>query len=109
MLYFARFELIQPAGMAAEEFLRHWWEEAQGVAPARDAGILKGLWKVAGQRVVLAVVDLPDHDALDQLLMGLPIVRSMGSGVKAEVLPIRPYEAFMEDLQKAVEESPVPA
>ena len=102
MLYFARFEVTQPAGMPADQFIAHWHEEAQTAAQAQAAGVVKGLWKVAGQRVVLAVLDLPDHDTVDQVLMGLPIFRSIGGGVKVEVLPIRPYEAFAEDLRKAV-------
>ena len=38
------------------------------------------LWKVAGQRVVFAVVDLPDPESLDRALAGLPIVQELGGG-----------------------------
>lgn len=58
--------------------------------------------------MVLAVLDVPDHDTIDQALMGLPIFRSLGGGVKTEVLPIRPYASFREDLRRAVEASRVP-
>ena len=102
MLYFARFEVHQPEGMSAAQFRRNWHEEAQTALKLIAAGPVKGLWKVAGQRVVLAVVDLPDNDALDQALASLPIMESMGGSIKAEVWPIRPYENFAADLQKAV-------
>jgi muconolactone delta-isomerase len=106
MLYFGRFEITQPAGMSADQFLANWNEEAQAAAQATAAGVIKGLWKVSGQRVVLAVLDVPDNDVLDQALMGLPIFRSMGSAMKAEVLPIRPYESFAKDLAQAVGKAP---
>lgn len=72
MLYFARFEVGQPAGMSLDQFLAHWYEEAKAAQQAQAAGVVKGLWKVAGQRVVLAVLDLPDHDAVDRALAALP-------------------------------------
>ena len=108
MLYFARFELTQPGGMSTEQFLTHWYEEAQVAAQVQATGVVKGLWKVIGQRVALAVLDLPDHDTVDRALMGLPIFRSMGGGVKVEVLPLRAYEAFAEDLRRAVEGAAAP-
>src|SRR5690242_17908958 len=48
MLYFGRFEVTQPAGMSADQFLRNWYEEAQAASQATAAGVIKGLWKVAG-------------------------------------------------------------
>jgi muconolactone D-isomerase len=109
MLYFARFELTQPAGMSRDQFIANWYEEAQAAAQATAAGIVKGLWKVAGQQVVLAVLDAPDNDTLDQALFGLPIFQSMGSALKGEVLPIRPYESFAQDLAQAAGKTAVPA
>ena len=109
MLYFARFEVGQPAGMPLDQFLAHWYEEAKAAQQAQAAGVVKGLWKVAGQRVVLAVLDLPDHDAVDRALAGLPIFRSLGGAIKTEIVPIRPYEAFAEDLRRAVEGAAAPA
>ncbi len=35
-----------------------------------DAGAVRHLWKVDGQRVVLAVIDLPTAEDLDQALGG---------------------------------------
>ncbi|MBI2936242.1 MAG: MIase like protein [Chloroflexi bacterium] len=102
MLYFVRFEIHQPEGMSAGELRRYWDQEAQTALKLRNPGPVKGLWKVSGQRVVLAVLDLPDNDVLDQALASLPIMESMGGSVKVEALPIRPYENFAADLRKAV-------
>jgi muconolactone D-isomerase len=63
-----------------------------------DAGAVPHLWKVAGQRVVLGVVDAPTAEDLDRALAGLPIVREMGAGVKIEACPIYDYRTFAADL-----------
>jgi muconolactone delta-isomerase len=60
---------------------------------------VKHLWKVSGQRVVLAVIDLPTAEDLDRALGGLPIIREMGAGVKTEAFPIYDYKTFAEDLE----------
>jgi len=57
------------------------------------------LWKVAGQRVVLAIVDLPTAEDLDRALGSLPIIREMGAGVRTEALPIYDYRTFAQDLE----------
>jgi hypothetical protein len=43
--------LTQPPSVAAEQFLANWHEEALAAMQAQAAGVIKGLWKVAGQRV----------------------------------------------------------
>jgi muconolactone D-isomerase len=79
-----------------------WQREAAAALGAKEAGAVVHLWKVAGQRVVLAVVDFPSAEELDRALGGLPIVREMGAGVKTEALPIYEYETFAGDLNSGV-------
>ena len=59
-------------------------------------------WKVAGQRVVLAIIELPSAEDLDRALASLPIIREMGSGVSTEALPIYDYVTFAQDLNDGV-------
>jgi len=47
--------------------------DADITAGAVEAGVVTHLWKVAGQRVVLAVIDLPSAEDLDRALASLPI------------------------------------
>jgi muconolactone delta-isomerase len=103
MLYFGRFDVHQPESMSIDQLMKIWYEEAQAALGAMDAGAVKGLWKVAGQRVVLALLDFPDHDSLDQALGGLPIMQQMGGSVELEVLPVRDYRDFAEDLKAAAQ------
>jgi muconolactone delta-isomerase len=65
-----------------------------------DAGAITHLWKVSGQRVVLGVVEMPDAEAVDRALAGLPIIKEMGGAVKTEVLPIYEYRTFAGDLKE---------
>lgn len=63
-----------------------------------DNGIVKGIWKVAGQRRVLCIAELPSAEELDRALMGrLP----MHEYLEFEAIwPLRDYEGFAEDVKK---------
>ena len=56
------------------------------------------LFKVVGERRILAVVEVPP-DKLDQLSFDLPIMQEMGDTVDLEVSPLQPYAAFAADLR----------
>ena len=56
------------------------------------------LFKVVGERRVLAVVEVPP-DKLDQLSLDLPIMQEMGGTVDLDVSPLQPYAAFAADLR----------
>ncbi len=98
MLFFVRFDVTQPANVTNQDLVETWRREAQAAIGAMDAGAVPHLWKVAGQRVVLAVVDLPTAEDLDRALASLPIIREMGPGVKTEAWPIYDYRTFAQDL-----------
>ncbi|HWI06580.1 MAG TPA: muconolactone Delta-isomerase family protein, partial [Solirubrobacteraceae bacterium] len=82
MLFFVRFDITQPANVSNSELVATWIREAEAAIGAMDAGAVPHLWKVAGQRVVLAIIDLPSAEDLDRALGGLPIIREMGPGMK---------------------------
>jgi muconolactone delta-isomerase len=98
MLFFVRFDVSQPADVSNEDLVAIWKREAEAAIGAIDAGAVPHLWKVAGQRVVLAIVDLPTAEDLDRALGSLPIIREMGPGMKTEAWPIYDYRTFAEDL-----------
>jgi muconolactone delta-isomerase len=100
MLFFVRFDVTQPATVSNEDLVAIWKREAVAAIGAMDAGAVPHLWKVAGQRVVLAVVDLPTAEDLDRALGSLPIIREMGPGMKTEAWPIYDYRTFAEDLNE---------
>jgi len=98
--FFVRFEVTQPAHVSNADLVAIWQREAAAALGAIEAGAIKHAWKVAGQRVVLGVVEVPSHEDLDRALAGLPIIREMGSGVKTEALPIYDYATFAADLNE---------
>lgn len=102
MLFFVRFDVTQPANVSNEELIATWVREAEAAIGAMDAGAVPHLWKVAGQRVVLGVVDVPSGEVLDQALGGLPIIREMGPGVKTQAWAIYDYRTFADDLKSGV-------
>jgi muconolactone D-isomerase len=102
VLFFVRFDVKQPDTVSNEQLIQMWQREAEAVLGAIEAGVLKHIWKVAGQRVVLCVIDLPSAEDLDRALGGLPIIREMGNGVSTTALPIYPYETYAEDLNAGV-------
>ena len=98
MQFIVRFDITQPANVSNADLVAIWQREAAAALGAMEAGAVTHLWKVAGQRVVLAVVDLPSHEDVDRALASLPIIREMGGGVRTEALPIYDYATFAEDL-----------
>jgi muconolactone D-isomerase len=98
MLFFVRFDVTQPANVSNKDLVETWIREAEAAIGAMEAGAVPHLWKVAGQRVVLGIVDLPSPEDLDRALGGLPIIREMGPGMRIEALPIYDYRTFAEDL-----------
>lgn len=102
MQFFVRFEVKQPDNVTNADLVAIWQREAAAAIGAMEAGAVTHLWKVAGQRVVIAVVELPSAEALDRALGGLPIIRELGAGVSTEALPIYDYTTFAADLNDGV-------
>ena len=98
MQFIVRFEVTQPANVSNADLVDIWKHEAEAALGAIDAGVVTHLWKVAGQRVVLGVIELPSAEDLDRALASLPIIRQLGPGVKTEALPIYEYTTFAADL-----------
>jgi muconolactone D-isomerase len=56
------------------------------------------LYKVAGQRRVVGVIDADSHDELDRILLaGLPMAPVLEW---EEIVPVREYASFGEDIRR---------
>jgi len=74
-----------------------WEEETKAALGALEVGKLVALYKVSGQRRVLAVSDVESTDELDQITMAcLPMAHYLGF---EQVLSVREYTAFAEDIR----------
>ena len=97
MLYFVKAR-IDPKGMSLDELWNLWEKEAEGAKGVRAAGKVVALYKVAGQRRVIAILNMDSHDEMDQVLMaGLPMAAYLEF---EEILPVREYESFADDLKR---------
>jgi muconolactone D-isomerase len=78
-----------------------WKVEAAETEHAKDtidSGMVVGIWKVAAQKRVIAVVDLPNAEELDRTALGrLPMREYLEFEV---VWPLRDYLGFAEDVKK---------
>ena len=99
MLFFLDIHLNPKAlDITLDELWEIWAKESEAAAGAKEAGLVAGLYKVAGQRRVLALLDVESHDQLDQILMaGLPMAHLLDV---REVSPVRAYESFAADVKR---------
>ena len=106
MQFIVRFDVKQPSNVSNPELVAIWQREAAAALGAMEAGAIKHLWKVAGQRVVIGIVEFPSAEDLDRALASLPIIRELGPGVATEALPIYDYAIFAGDLDQGLHGSP---
>ena len=99
MLYHLDFHVEYPDNMNQQELFALWSEEADVALQAKQAGIVVDLWKCVGTRRVIAIVDVPTPDTLDQILLDLPIMKKNGQKVQLEITPLRKYEDFVADIK----------
>ncbi len=89
---------VEPKDMSLDDLWDIWEKEAETALSAKKAGKIVALYKVSGQRRVIGVLDVESHDELDQILMSaLPMAHHLEF---EEILPVRPYENFAEDVKK---------
>jgi muconolactone D-isomerase len=99
MLYHLDFCVEYPSGMSQQDLFKCWAEEADAALGAKKAGVVVDLWKCVGMRRVIAIVDVPSPDALDQILFDLPIMKQMGQHIQVQVTSLRRYEDFAADVR----------
>ncbi|WP_282078610.1 muconolactone Delta-isomerase family protein [Epibacterium ulvae] len=100
MLYRLDFVVEYDSSMQQQGLLGVWAEEAEAALGAKDAGVVIDLWKVVGERKVLAIVDVETPDDLDRILFDLPIMQKMGQYVQVDVKSLRRYEDFAIDVKE---------
>ena len=102
MLFMLQATISKPANVSNKEFYGIWRQEAEAAIGALKAGAIKGIWKAAGRPIVIAVMDAPSADDLDHALNELPIWKLGYSHIvtNLEIIPLRPYENWAEDLKK---------
>ncbi|MET8141531.1 muconolactone Delta-isomerase family protein [Sphaerisporangium sp. NPDC005288] len=73
-------------------------DEAEHVLKSIESGFCVGIWKVAAQKRLIAIVDSPDAEELDRTALGrLPMREYLEY---EQVWPLRDYLGFVEDVKK---------
>jgi muconolactone delta-isomerase len=89
---------VNPREWSFDQMWDEWEKETEAALGAVEAGKIVGIYKVFGQRRVLAVLDVESPDELDQIIMGrLPIAHNLEI---AEILPVSEYVDFAEDVRQ---------
>ena len=100
MLYLLNFTVEYSESMGQQGLFSIWAEEADAALGAKEAGVVVDLWKVVGERRVVAVVKVESPDMLDLILFDLPIMQKMGNHLQVEVKSLRRYEDFATDVKE---------
>lgn len=102
MLFMLKVYIEKPADISNKEFYTVWKAESEAALLAVKGGAIKGLWKAAGQPIVIAILDVPTADDLDRAIHELPIWKLGYSHIAQdiEIIALRPYENWAEDLKK---------
>jgi len=97
MLFFLSVR-IDPKNMDQDELWTVWLQEAEATLSALEAGQIKSVYKVAGDKRVIGIIDVDSHDDLDRMLMALmPLSANL---IIEEISPVREYNSFAEDLKR---------
>jgi muconolactone delta-isomerase len=90
--------LVDHSGVSFDELWDEWEKEVDAAQGALEAGKIKHLFKVSGQRRVVGVLDVESHEELDRIVMaGLPMAHMLNF---EEIVPIREYSDFADDVRK---------
>jgi muconolactone D-isomerase len=94
MLFHLDFHIEYGATMTQQDLFSTWSREAEAALGAKEAGVVVDLWKCAGERRVIAILDVDSHDTLDEITLTLPIMVEIGQFVDIKVTALRRYEDF---------------
>ncbi|HEY2221436.1 muconolactone Delta-isomerase family protein [Actinomycetospora sp.] len=100
MLFHLDFHVEYGATMSQQDLFSTWTREAEAALGAKKAGVVVDLWKCAGERRVIAILDVDSHDTLDEIAFTLPIMIEMGQFVDIKVTALRRYEDFAATVTK---------
>ncbi|GAA3740226.1 muconolactone Delta-isomerase [Salinactinospora qingdaonensis] len=98
MLFYVQMRWNHEGRISLDEL---WEIEAREAAHAQEtieSGMVVGIWKVAAQKRVIAVVDMESAEELDRTALGrLPMREYLDFEI---VWPLRDYGGFAQDVQQ---------
>lgn len=98
MLFYVQMRWNHEGRISLDELWDIETEEVEHAQQTVESGMCVGIWKVAAQKRVIAVVDVEDIEELDRSALGrLPMREYLEFEV---VWPLRDYVGFAEDVRK---------
>ena len=98
MLFYVQMKWNHEGRISLDELWDIEAEEAEHAQETVESGMCVGIWKVAAQKRVIAVVDVEDIEELDRTALGrLPMREYLEFEV---VWPLRDYVGFAADVRK---------
>lgn len=98
MLFYVQMKWNHEGRISLDELWDIEAEEAQHAQETVESGMCVGIWKVAAQKRVIAVVDVENAEELDRTALGrLPMREYLEFEV---VWPLRDYVGFAADVDK---------
>ncbi len=97
MLFYVEMKWNHQGRITLDELWEIEQEEAEHARETVESGFCVGIWKVAAQKKVIAIIDSPDAEELDRTALGrLPMREYLEF---EQVLPLRDYLGFAEDVK----------
>lgn len=98
MLFYVQMKWNHEGRISLDELWDIEAEEAEHAQETVESGMCVGIWKVAAQKRVIAVVDVENTEELDRTALGrLPMREYLEFEV---VWPLRDYVGFAADVRK---------
>lgn len=98
MLFYVQMRWNHEGRISLDELWDVEAKEAGYAKDTEDSGFCVGIWKVAAQKRVIAIIDSPDAEELDRVALGrLPMREYLEF---EQVWPLRDYSGFAEDVLK---------
>lgn len=97
MLFYVQMKWNHEGRITLDELWDIEAEEALHAQQTVDSGFVVGIWKVAAQKRVIAILESPDAEELDRTALGrLPMREYLEFEA---VWPLRDYLGFAEDVR----------
>ena len=102
MLVMMTADIAKPEGSSNKEFFEVWRKESCAALAAADGGPIKGIWKVAGQYQIVAVIEVNSGEEIDQIVHSLPIWTEGFAHIVTNISwkPLSPYKAWAQKLDE---------
>ncbi len=107
MLFLVWFKVQQPESMSQRQIYEVWMRESKKAPNVIKPESVKGLYKVTGKQEVLALLDFESHQALDEALSQLTLLKELGHSLRIEIVPLYPYADFIRYAERALQENRV--